>query len=1174
MGNSSSKNINFKLPQLILLIFLLLCISNTSLWAQVDVTDDFSSSDYSGGVGWRTDWTELNDDGSDNSGKIRIFNESLGFVNISNDEAQILREADLSKAISASLSLNWRTRRLDAGEQLNIEISKTGSSPFVNLLALGGNTTGNMTAVDISPYLSSTTTIRIINNSNSNWDSNEWAYIDNLVISYVFNPIFDPCARGANDIWTEGFEGANQGWTTIPSNWANNHPTAVFDVADHPSGGKVFEASYLDDRVGNPQQEGIWESNVISISNFTNIKSSIDLGSWGNEMENADYLRIYYSVDGGPDVLFSVNGSHQNDISAQTACTNIPEGDELILRVLMRNTYTNEHYYIDNVVVSGESKRPDAVSLSVNPASIYEYDGTSNITASVHEIQALPITVNLSYSGAVSSDYSTESQIVIPAGDLSASISFSAVDNELVDGDRDVVVEITSVINGIESGVQERTLTLVDDDELSQITIPFQQRTSQYSPEKKIYNIKGDFTMIGNTNLTLSNYNNSRDNGNNSMIYVDVDSDPSTFNSSSATLVFSNENGAKPQCSNIVYAGLYWTGRSRNTMTFDETKNSITKTFDKREVLIKYAGESNYQRITARNEDIYYPANSESSIFSAYAEVTAYVKDHGIGEYFVADIALREGDGGGTGFCGGWGLVVVYENSKMKWRDVTLFDGYAYVRHLGGTSTSYNLPISGFKAVQSGDVNIKLGLMASEGDVNISGDYIEIQNAARDNWTRLSHNGNGPGNFFNSSIETGGNNRSLNRTNNTGIDIAMFDVPNVGNSNIANGQTRTKFSYGTNQDTYAIFALAMAVDAYVPEAEATNAVMTINGDPVIDGSMVLPGQEIQYRMDIRNRGTEAVNDARLVLPIPFTTDHVSSLADVGSVVYDPTEGANGSIVWDIGVLPVPPGGPDQILGTLTYTVKVTEDCTILGNPNCDPSVGVGGGGGSSGTGGTSGTSITGFSIIQGYVDEGECIGEPIITPIEIQIDAEEYIADHCDVTAIETEQEYFFCNLGASASISIGEVSGNFPAGCRYFDSYPVVDGVSEEFTASNDFLADIGTKTYYAIPPGYTTCYYTFKITVKDISSVPSVNNFTYCQDDMAAELQATPSEPSYQLFYYENATGGTPYLSLIPLTNVVGNVVFYVAEGESAFCLSPNRIPVSVTVNQRPKPVGIFYE
>ena len=53
----------------------------------------------------------------------------------------------------------------------------------------------------------------------------------------------------------------------------------------------------------------------------------------------------------------------------------------------------------------------------------------------------------------------------------------------------------------------------------AQVLVPFAQRTSTYTPTTKIYNIKGDFQMIGNTNMTLQSYS---DDGNNSsnMIFI------------------------------------------------------------------------------------------------------------------------------------------------------------------------------------------------------------------------------------------------------------------------------------------------------------------------------------------------------------------------------------------------------------------------------------------------------------------------------------------------------------------------------------------------------------------------------------------------------------------------------------------------------------------------------
>lgn len=62
----------------------------------------------------------------------------------------------------------------------------------------------------------------------------------------------------------------------------------------------------------------------------------------------------------------------------------------------------------------------------------------------------------------------------------------------------------------------------------AQVRVPFTQRTSQASPNKKIYNINGDFTMIGNTNMTSQNYNDNINNSLINMVVVDVDSDNST----------------------------------------------------------------------------------------------------------------------------------------------------------------------------------------------------------------------------------------------------------------------------------------------------------------------------------------------------------------------------------------------------------------------------------------------------------------------------------------------------------------------------------------------------------------------------------------------------------------------------------------------------------------------
>lgn len=87
--------------------------------------------------------------------------------------------------------------------------------------------------------------------------------------------------------------------------------------------------------------------------------------------------------------------------------------------------------------------------------------------------------------------------------------------------------------------------------------IPFKHRVGNPAPENNLFRIRGDFAIIVNTNLTLLEYDDEKDNSLSNMIFVDIDQDYTTSNSSSATLVFSQENGADPSCSVILYAGLY-----------------------------------------------------------------------------------------------------------------------------------------------------------------------------------------------------------------------------------------------------------------------------------------------------------------------------------------------------------------------------------------------------------------------------------------------------------------------------------------------------------------------------------------------------------------------------------------------------------------------------------------
>ncbi len=775
----------------------------------------------------------------------------------------------------------------------------------------------------------------------------------------------------------------------------------------------------------------------------------------------------------------------------------------------------------------------------------------------------------------------------------------------------------------------------------AQVMVPFAQRTSQYTPTKKIYNVKGDFTMMGNTNLTLQNYGVTTNNNSNTMVYVDVDGNSiaglggtPTFNSSAATLSLSTENGAVPSCSRIVYAGLYWTGRAdqsgtasntfsvtksfsngsqsvnndynvihngsitntsytltvsrggstgnfypiytfsngTNSYVFNYTNNtgaaqvtmslngatatnipvtvavsgtiatatltsaysisdatvalliknlvrstsltlntsntqlnsnanvnvsgtisasvSYTKNFDKRKIMFKGPGSSAYTQFTAASTDIYYPTTTGDYIYSSYAEVTDYVRQNGLGEYLAADIALRDGNGGGTGYSGGWGLIVVYENSKMKYRDVTIFDGHAYI--VSSNTTPFDLPVSGFNTVQTGNVGVKLGLMASEGDIGLTGDYFSIQKNSDATYLSLSDSANSTTNFFNSSVNTGGNLRNPNLANNTGIDIHMFDVPNTSNSVIGNSQTSTNFRYGTSGDTYAIFSIAMAVDAYVPEPENILTATAINSVPVTTPPYsVLPGQDTSFNVNIKNFGTEAINNYKLVVPIPFNASYVagsavgniyfSPLPVPNTITFDPTLGATGSIVWDFGTLPLL-SNTNTLLASLTFKLRATTDCSILSNSSCGNTILVNGV--SSGVGAITGTVLSNKPFIQGYTQNGNCSGEPIAQSISMNINATNYVTANCQNTPLV--RNFNFCN--SSTTVAATQISPNFPLGTLFYNQYPVTTSAIQ-YTDSNPFpLVSGSTTTYYAIPPNSSGCNFPF--TISKCAIIDAIND------------------------------------------------------------------------------------
>lgn len=847
--------------------------------------------------------------------------------------------------------------------------------------------------------------------------------------------------------------------------------------------------------------------------------------------------------------------------------------------------------------------------------------------------------------------------------------------------------------------------------------VPFKHRVGNTSLEDNVFHIRGDFTLIGNTNLTLAKYSTTVENSLNNMKFVDVDKDLKTFNSSSATLMFSQENGADPDCSEILYAGLYWAGKSdigqglsfdltktiasdvleevineeqiilpneeinhsSYTMTFnmeyDENgviypiyyfwkdedqklsmvfpngpsekvlyqigqeawqevgnqsistsgniatatfdslmiedngftflihtlKRSLVKefrdvnpedftvgwtasgsyypdyphtvTFDKRKVKLKAPGATEYTDIYSQGNSILFPHNDMEDIYVGYADVTDLVKSYGSGEYTVADLALVEGLGNNTGYFGNWGMIVIYQNSKMDWRDISIFDGYSYVQSLDEEEHVGEIEITGFETIKQGPVHLKLGVMAAEGDRTIKGDYLQIINQ-NEEWVPLSHKLAEENNFFNSSIYTPvrdpegnlvENPRNPTLEHNTGTDIVQWEVPNPNNSIIANEQRSFRFRYGTNQDKYAIFAFAFSVPSYVPEIQAHNQIKLIEEEPPSEDSSVKPGQEITYTLAIKNLGTEASLENKIIIPLPYTATFVSANPlpqDYGTVTFDPDLGLAGAIVWEIGEIPLLED-PNEGVATLEYTLKLTEDCFFWANNNCEITMAIDGS--MSGVGAISKSTYSNIPFFQGFMED-DCSGGAIYGPIEIPIVGKaEFAATQCidqvDFPTLAPIQLPDFCQGDAPADLS----SLISPSQEGYSIFFFTEEEGGKGFTNYQVNTALPGTEQIWVAEGLLETCTgirTTLSIKVLTRAPTPQVQDLIICQLSETNTF-SVQEHPAYHLNYYFENDPQSLALADVPRidTEDVGVYRVWVSYSLEDECES-HRVPVQITV------------
>lgn len=122
-----------------------------------------------------------------------------------------------------------------------------------------------------------------------------------------------------------------------------------------------------------------------------------------------------------------------------------------------------------------------SVTLSLGGSSIAEAAGSCIVTANLSMVATQAVTVGLSFSGTatLTTDYTrSATSIVIAAGNLTGTVTLTAVQDTLDETNETVMVDITSVVNATENGTQQVTATILDDD----FTVTFNAQGGTVNP--------------------------------------------------------------------------------------------------------------------------------------------------------------------------------------------------------------------------------------------------------------------------------------------------------------------------------------------------------------------------------------------------------------------------------------------------------------------------------------------------------------------------------------------------------------------------------------------------------------------------------------------------------------------------------------------------------------------
>ncbi|MGO4852554.1 peroxidase family protein [Phaeovulum sp. W22_SRMD_FR3] len=169
--------------------------------------ETFGTASYSGtdagspspAFDWTTSWVESNDNGSPNSGDIRISGGRLNFTGTNAGNESISRAINLAGVQSATLSFDYQDVNVTGSEAMNVEAwNGTG---WDSLGSINTSGSGSFSAVLSGAQLGAGSQIRF--RASGNWDNGDDVFIDNIHIA-VTGPAAAPSVNYTAATYVEG----------------------------------------------------------------------------------------------------------------------------------------------------------------------------------------------------------------------------------------------------------------------------------------------------------------------------------------------------------------------------------------------------------------------------------------------------------------------------------------------------------------------------------------------------------------------------------------------------------------------------------------------------------------------------------------------------------------------------------------------------------------------------------------------------------------------------------------------------------------------------------------------------------------------------------------------------------------------------------------------------------